>query len=597
MTRVLLFGFGALPIEKLRVAGPSLRTWHFTRAILDAGHEVCLIGDRMAGIYPEDLPPRVSQRLDRLTYHSVDDTLWHNPRALRPLIADFKPDCAIAVTTPACGVAVANCGNLPLWCDMYGSIMAEAQLKALIYGSDSHLIHFWNMERVALERGDVFSTVSERQQWSLIGELGLWGRLNQWTSSHTFAHTIPIASEIAPYQVERRALRGVLVPEDAFIILYSGGYNTWTDVDTLFAALEQVMRLHPNAYFVSTGGAITGHDDFTFRRFEHLIQASERHERYKLCGWIPASDVPCFYLESDLAINTDRFAYETVLGSRTRILDWLRAGLPCISSNLTELAQTVANAGAGLTYPPGDADALAAAILRLRDADLRREMASNGRKLLESQFTYAQTAAPLLAWLQHPHRAPDYQHRTQLAKPYWTVSAEVWQMIKTRRLNLSLAVQAWKPISRITDALGLGFIQRRLARIGQRALKLAESPYRAAWGKISAPKTVTCREPFEIQVSVQNVGSVTWFPSSDTPHGMAISARWLTASGQIASAPEVMVTLPHSVPPKQRILLTLRVAAPAQVGNYLLEADLVRIGVTRFGQYGVQPPKVAIEVV
>lgn len=90
MTRVLLFGFGALPIERLRVAGPSLRTWHFTRAILDAGHDVCLIGDRMAGIYPDDLPSRVSQTLDRLTYHSVDDTLWHNPRALRPLIADFR---------------------------------------------------------------------------------------------------------------------------------------------------------------------------------------------------------------------------------------------------------------------------------------------------------------------------------------------------------------------------------------------------------------------------------------------------------------------------------------------------------------------------
>lgn len=234
--------------------------------------------------------------------------------------------------------------------------------------------------------------------------------------------------------------------------------------------------------------------------------------------------------------------------------------------------------------------------MRLRDVTLRREMTANARKLLESHFTYAATAAPLLAWLHHPTRAPDFQHRTPLAKPYWTVGAEVWQMLKTRRLNLSLAVRAWKPISRITDALGLGFLQRRLAQIGQRALKLAESPYRAAWGELTAPKTITCGQFFEVRVNIRNVGNVTWFSSSDTPYGISLSARWLTASGEIAPEPEVMTALSRRILPKQHITLTVRVQAPQQAGSYLLEVDLVRIGVTRFAQYGIAAPRTMVDV-
>src|SRR5207247_3638588 len=140
----------------------------------------------------------------------------------------------------------------------YGSIMAEAQLKALVYGDDAYLSHFWTMERKAIERGDIFSTVSDRQRWSLIGELGMWGRLNQWTSGYEFATSIPIASDTRRYQLDRRVIRDS-VGDDAFIILYTGGYNTWTDIDTLFSALEIVMCDFPAVVFVSTCGKIEGH--------------------------------------------------------------------------------------------------------------------------------------------------------------------------------------------------------------------------------------------------------------------------------------------------------------------------------------------------
>lgn len=353
MTRVLMFGFGPLPYEGLRMSGPGLRTWHLLSVLRAAGHEVCLIADRVYGSYPEGLPNVVTHSESGWTYHSVSDVRWHNPTSLRPLVKAANAECVIGVTTTATAVACELAGDLPLWGDLYGSIMAEAQLKALVYGDDSHLSHFWAFERKAIERVDIFSAVSERQQWSVVGELGIWGRLNQWTSGYNFVTTIPIASETMPYNPPRKVIRGVLADNDAFVILYSGGYNTWTDVDTLFNALEAVMSQRADVLFVSTGGKIDGHDDVTYTRFQRLIEGSPYAQRYHLCGWVSNEDVPAYYLESNLGVNVDRPSYEAQLGSRTRVLDWMRARLPSVSSSLTELSAEVVAAGGGPGLPSG----------------------------------------------------------------------------------------------------------------------------------------------------------------------------------------------------------------------------------------------------
>lgn len=594
MTRVLLLGFAPLPFEPYRLAGPSLRTWHFVSVLRAAGHQVCLIGNRMAGIYPDDAPTILSTEMANFIYHNVHDVVWHDPRAMRPLIEAFAPECAIAVTTPAASVAAANVGALPLWCDLYGSVMAEAQLKALLYADDQYLAHFWNFERCALERGDKFSAVSERQQWSVVGELGMWGRLNQWTCGYSFVTTIPIAAEETPFRATGRYLRGAKVPEDAFLILYSGGYNTWTDVDTLFKALERVFSLEPRAHFASTGGTIYGHDDFTYRRFESLIAESTHRARYHLCGWLEAQDLINLYLESDVAVNVDRFAYETLLGSRTRILDWLRAGLPCVSSDLTELAQSVAAYGAGFTYPQGDAEALAERLLACAQPEHNAHMRQRARRLLAERYTYQATSAELLTWAAQPCRAPDVGKPTlKLVRPYRTLWVELSEMLRARRLNLSLAVKLWAPLSAVLRALGMGRALRGLAARGQRALRFDVSPYQVRWQTQAPPQALRTDEPFTLRVIARNIGTALWLPAEQSRFGVNIACRWLK-DGQ-ASAWE-RLPLPQTVSPAQSVALNLSLRAPSEAGEYLLELDLVREGVTWFSQSGGEALRLPIRV-
>ncbi len=598
MTRVLMFGFGPLPHEGLRMSGPGLRTWHLLSVLRSAGHDVVLIADRIYGSYPDGLPDVVTHQEDGWTYHSISDVRWHNPSSLRPLVKAAKANCIVGVTTTATAIACELAGDLPLWGDLYGSIMAEAQLKALVYGDDSHLSHFWAFERKAIERADIFSAVSERQQWTIIGELGIWGRLNQWTSGYDFATTIPIASETTPYNPPRKVIRGVLTDENTFVILYSGGYNTWTDVDTLFNALETVMSQRADVIFVSTGGKIDGHDDVTYTRFQRLIEGSPYQNRYHLCGWVPNDDVPAYYLESNVGVNVDRPSYEALLGSRTRVLDWMRAGLPSVSSSLTELSDEVVAAGGGLAYRPGDAADLTRCLLRC--VDDRAETVQMGRRayqLLLNRFTYEATTERLQQWVASPSHAPDFGRDVpKLVRSSQGIGAGIRQAFKQRSLGLGLALQIWPYIARITDALGLGGMQRQLAKFGMRALRLDRPPFKASYLQYDIPARMQTGQTLEVMVKARNDGTTPWSSPQTSTKGVSLSYHWRTEAGVMLVKNGERTPLGNTISGGKSVTLPIRVVAPGQPGCYRLELDMIREGVTWFSEAGSPGPSILVDV-
>jgi hypothetical protein len=95
------------------------------------------------------------------------------------------------------------------------------------------------------------------------------------------------------------------------------------------------------------------------------------------------------------------------VGSRQRVVEALANGRPAVVTAIGDLARDVASAGAGIVVPPGDADALAQAILRLAtDAELLASSARNARRLWEERFTEEATTAPLRSWVKDPRRWP-----------------------------------------------------------------------------------------------------------------------------------------------------------------------------------------------
>ena len=121
--------------------------------------------------------------------------------------------------------------------------MAEGQARAFIDGSDGCLFHYWNSEFNIIDFADIFSCVSKRQSYALIGELGAIGRLNMLTLGYEFTRVMPIGIPDEDFVYEKNVFRGKgNISEDDFVVLWAGGYNTWTDVDTLFNGLEIAME-------------------------------------------------------------------------------------------------------------------------------------------------------------------------------------------------------------------------------------------------------------------------------------------------------------------------------------------------------------------
>ncbi len=415
MSRILILGAAPLPYEpQRRQYAANLRTWHFTQPLVADGHEVRLVGGRLANTCDEDLDPVVVNRDRGFDYYSVAADLFQDPSYIQGLSDDFDPHAIVGVNTHPASRAAHIDTDKPVWCDLNGWIMAEAQTKCRIYDDDRYLSHFWNMERVVLDRADVISTVSVAQAHATVGELAVRGRLGKESFGYEFVHAIPNAVPEVSYEHSAQVIRGVLVPEDAFVVLWVGGYNTWTDVDLLYDGLTHAMEEVDRLYFVSTGGVIEGHDEITFERFRQRAAASRFADRFHFAGWVPTAHVPSYYFESNLGLNVDSPNYETLFGARNRLNDMMKVGLPVLSTLGTEISEIIAENGIGLTSRLGDVEDFGERVIwAARNAEELEAMGRRARDYVLETFSYARTTAPLRDWAAEPRRAPDMGQRVE----------------------------------------------------------------------------------------------------------------------------------------------------------------------------------------
>ena len=418
MSRILLFGLAPLPTDDApRLYGPGIRTWQFAKPLLAAGHEVTLVTMRIHGTWEGDEPPTEKRVDGRLTHWALDESAWRDSSFILKVHDDARPDAIVGATIHGAWKAARLRSPKPFWADVFGDVLAEAQAAAKVHDNDHYIIHFWEMLQPVLDSADVFSSVSERQLWSLVGALAVRGRLNKHSHAHSFAHVIPCGVDADEPAVGPPVFRGVDVPTGDFVVLWSGGYHTWTDVDTLFAALESAMERNPKIRFVSTGGAIDGHDERTYPRFLEKIAASRHKARYHMRGWVPMADVAAYQRESDVGIHIDQPIYERMLGSENRVLGWMRAGLPALVSEVSELSVLLREQNLARTYPPRNPGALAAAILELAaDPEARRTYAERARAYALANFTFETTARPLVEWAKNPECSPDKGKRIPLER-------------------------------------------------------------------------------------------------------------------------------------------------------------------------------------
>jgi glycosyltransferase involved in cell wall biosynthesis len=77
--------------------------------------------------------------------------------------------------------------------------------------------------------------------------------------------------------------------------------------------------------------------------------------------WVPYDRRQDFLLEADLGVSMHFENLETRLSFRTRFLDYIWAGLPCVATEGDVFAEWIAATGTGRVVPYRDVEAIATA--------------------------------------------------------------------------------------------------------------------------------------------------------------------------------------------------------------------------------------------
>jgi len=441
MSRVLLLGLSPLPFEnELRLYGPGIRTWQLTKPLLQDGHDVCLVAARIRGAYRDEREPVVCIKDDGLVRYSVAEERFWDAAFLQSVCDAFAPDAIVGATAYGSSAAAGLRSDRPFWADVFGDLLAEGQAKAAAYDDDYVIVHFWNVLRPVLDRADVFSSVSARQAYALLGALGVRGRLNKHSSGYTFVHPIPCGMDLDGVAAGDGIADDRQAFGDDFVVLWSGGYNTWADVDTLFRGLETAMARNPRVRFLSTGGQIDHHDEKTYPRLLRLIARSRFRDRFEMKGWLPTEEVAGYYRKCHVGVHAELPLSERLLGSQNRVVAWMQAGLPVVCTSLSEFGETIAHQGLGLAVPPQDPESLARALLALADdPERRRDCARRAQSYALEHLTFGATTRPLRDWAFHPGCAPDRGKRI----PLETFQATPVEERPLEHYLLTVRMQGW----------------------------------------------------------------------------------------------------------------------------------------------------------
>jgi glycosyltransferase involved in cell wall biosynthesis len=417
MSKLLMVGIGPLFEKGVRNFGAQcLRTWFFAEPLIRDGHDIRLFTLPIPDpSNPDAGEAKLTERVcEGFTHHAfsnmdMDFIRWKLTEAAK----EFQPDAFFGINIVPAWVCAQLPLRVPLWADLNGYEMAEKQGLAAHTGETACLLDAWRREASVARRADKLSTVSRPQLQALLGEMALVGRLNQYTFHYHFAHHIPEAWHAAFAAVRRDTtcepvLRGKRLPSDAFILLWSGGYNYWTDPEFLFAFLEKTLEANPRVHYVSTGGAIAGYNSQTYERFVALVEKSPRKDRYHLLGWIDAAELPGIYAEADLGLNIDSPNYETLFGARNRVNNMMVAGLPVLTTLGSEISGMIAEAQCGIVCPPNDVDALARQALEMAGEPERlRELGKRARDFALEAFEPGRLTESARHWARQPALAPD----------------------------------------------------------------------------------------------------------------------------------------------------------------------------------------------
>lgn len=270
-----------------------------------------------------------------------------------------------------------------------------------------------------LRLGDFFICASERQRDFWLGALSSMGRLTpeNYAADPTFHTLIDVVSfgvDPNPPVHQHQVLKGVFqnIQPDDIVVLWGGGIWDWLDPLTVVRAVAIARREQPRLKLFFMGYHHPNPVDVPkmkiYEQVTALVEDLDLAEA--VCfndRWVPYHERSSYFLEADIGVSTHLGHIETRYAFRTRLLDYIWAGLPMVVSEGDALAEVVAREGLGHVVEIGDAEGFARALLSLANQPEARSAYAPAFERVRQAFVWPEVLKPLIAFCQNPRCAAD----------------------------------------------------------------------------------------------------------------------------------------------------------------------------------------------
>lgn len=394
-----------------KIAGPAIRAWNMALA-LSHEHEVVLLST--SGHDGIDGPFRIE------TVRAGDDRSFAAWEAWADLIV-FQGHAMAQFESLAASSKI-------IVADVYDPMHLEQleqgrELHAETW--DRHVADATDVLNQQLERADFMLCASERQRTFYLGQLAALGRINP--ANYLDDPELRRLINVSPFGIgaitprhERSVLKGVVpgIGVDDKVLLWAGGLYNWFDPATLIRSVALLSDRRPTVRLFFQGTKHP-HPDVP----EMRVVADSRALAAELGvlntsvffndSWVDFADRQNYLTEADAGVSTHFTHIETTFSFRTRILDYLWAGLPMVVTEGDSFAELIAAEGLGIVVAERDHVALAAALETVLFDDAVVAAARERIAIVREQFLWGSTLAPLLAFARAPRHAPDIAERLE----------------------------------------------------------------------------------------------------------------------------------------------------------------------------------------
>lgn len=370
-----------------RMAGPAIRYWEFARA-LAGDYQVTLATPNEVSM--ERLPAPGVRLLQHHKENIAALCMQHELIIFQGYISEIYPEVLRS--------------DKILIADLYDPIPLEG-LEQHRDPQDAHALRLQTEQVALLNRqlrlADYFLCASERQRDLWLGALMSLGRINPFSYNDMLERVLIVpfglpdeapASDLPPGPLRQNAGNGM-------VLLWGGGIWEWFDPLTPIRAAHRLAPTMPDLQLVFLG---TRHPNPAIPVMPMQAQAEQLARELDVYGkqvifqegWVPYEELPAYFLDADVGVSAHSNTLETRFSFRTRILHYLWAGKPVITTRGDVLADLILEYKAGVVVDYHDEQAWVDALLQLNDANFYANC-QLGVRQLATHYTWTQVTQGL----------------------------------------------------------------------------------------------------------------------------------------------------------------------------------------------------------